>query len=465
NDLPKNNFHGLANSHYFETYSNKHGVITRAITIQNGQITHESVKGNRTIKMPVNKSNGNNEHNMQKVQASQASQNFQDSDYLYFRLITNPENLEGNLKQYRADTAIVSTPKDAPTNITNQKHKLNLKDNYVSVQLWYVTSLGEVNANKELPTNISGVLDTTFYSDTNGLVDITFKRPDTENQEITITFPDYEDKLNARVIHKKGSMLDQKPVAITGYLYDYPNVEVYNDMYIQTDSLQKAYDEADLALFDFKSKYRTNDYAGGYLDLDNPEHRAINKSGLNTTWTSEHTDTLFIITSDINQHYGTPAHELEIQERDTVLTDLKKVLNLEGTSLEEWKRVNYSGPHKVDDILNNEIYDRIAEEYDGYNYANIYFMNFTGNSQSIDSLYRIKGAGIKFEPYSTLGNKVSEIFEGILNCRDPPTLMFKVADYFLATDITGYNDTQLTEACWGMTQQKLLLPQGYPLGR
>ncbi|MCF7871992.1 hypothetical protein K9L97_03065, partial [Candidatus Woesearchaeota archaeon] len=174
---------------------------------------------------------------------------------------------------------------------------------------------------------------------------------------------------------------------------------------------------------------------------------------------------LFIITSDINQHYGTPAHEIEIQERDTVLTDLKKVLNLEGTPLEEWKRVNYSGPHKVDDINDNDLKDRILEEYGGYNYADIYFGNHDGNSQSVDSLYRLKRADISFGSYSTPGNKVSEIFAGILNCRDPPTISLGVGDYFLATDIAGYNNTQLTEACWGMTQQKLLLPQGYPLGR
>ncbi|MCF7871993.1 hypothetical protein K9L97_03070, partial [Candidatus Woesearchaeota archaeon] len=85
NDLPKNNFNRLADSHYFETYSNKHGVISRLISIQNGQITHESVKGNRTIKMPVTNSRNNNDdfEKAQKTQASQVSQNFQDSDSLY----------------------------------------------------------------------------------------------------------------------------------------------------------------------------------------------------------------------------------------------------------------------------------------------------------------------------------------------------------------------------------------------
>ncbi|MBZ0198497.1 MAG: hypothetical protein K8H86_01425, partial [Ignavibacteriaceae bacterium] len=383
-------------------------------------------------------------------------------DTLYFQGIAQKNG-------YLPDTIKFAMHKNSIQNINNLEFQLT--KNEINTNILYVSSLGTIRTNEPIDFEIPGILDTTIYSNTNGILNINIQLPNNPNQrKATITFPDHEDRLNTRVIHKKGTKLDQTPLAITDFQYA-PTIQVFNTMQINLDSLKK-YEDANLALFDFQRYYQTNTYINnGVFDLQSSEYRYIFKnSATNITWTADKVDSLWFITSNINQHTGEPVDADEIAQLDKTLNDMVKMLTLQGTGIEDYNRVNIAGIFKVDNISNSEIINYILNTYNGFNYATVTFSNSNGNGQILDNNLRIRKAIINYTSQPTDGNVTSELLGGILNCRDPPTINLTVGDFFHAISYQGgpipnYKETVFTEAAWGCSQQKFLLPKGYPLGR
>lgn len=444
-NIIKNNLSNLSNGIYIRSIHLKEGIITQKIVKQGNTLNYGTAGINNLSVNPINK----------------ISLNKVNSDSLYIMTIASKSG-------YLPDTIITSVSRDNPKDIVGLKHKLNVNENYISAKMLYVSSLGEKRINEPVELRIEGIVDTTIYSDGEGILTIALEMPQNrEQRKATITFPDYEDRLNTRVIHKKGTKLDQKPLAITNFTY--LPFEVYGTMQLDLDSLKK-YEDKDLALFDFQRYYQTNQYINnGVFDMRDPDFASIFKDGYNITWTADVVDTLWFITSNINQHYGTPVDPDRKAQLDTTLTDMIKMLKLEGTGIEEYNRVNIAPIYETDDVDNNDLIDYLYSKYDGFNYARFYFSNSNGNNQGLDNL-KIKNTDAKFIPGPTNGNIVSESIASIGRFIDPPTINAKVGDFFHSLNVSGqsipgYKGTVLTEAAWGCIQIKFLLPQGYPVGR
>lgn len=358
----------------FNLGSSANGIYIRSIHLDEGVITQKIVKQGRSLSYGTA---GINRLNLNRT--SNSSLKKVNSDSLYIMTIAAKEG-------FLSDTNITAVSKTNPSDISGLDLRLREDDNYIYVEMLYVSSLGEKRINEPVDLSIEAILDTTFYSNAEGMLVIELNLPKNSPRTATLTFPDYEDRLNTRVIHKQGTKLDQEPVAITDFQYA-PNVEVFNTMQVNLDSLEKAYEQAELALFDFQRFYETNEYINnGVFDLNKIEHLSIFENGFNITWTAEKTDSLWFITSNINQNTGEPTDPNRQAQLDKTLNDMQKMLRLEGTGIEAYNRVKIAGIYKVDDINNNEIKDYLNDKYDSFNYADVFFSNSNGNGQITDNL-------------------------------------------------------------------------------